>query len=338
MVEAIKTLGLTKRYPRSNGYRALLSNLRNNREWVAALDAVDLDVREGETIGLLWPNGAGKTTLVKILCGLVLPSAGKALIFGHDVVTDEHWAKQFIGLVNAEERSFYWRLTGRENLEFFASLYHIPRRKARERIEELLELVGLGSHGDRRVLHYSTGMKHRLAIARGLLPEPRILLVDEPAKSLDPIGARQLRVLLKEKVGAAGRTVVLATHHIAEAEELCDRVAILDRGRLAAFGTVGELHRLFGDRMTYQIDVKNMAHGAETALSRIPGVVNWRVASRSNGSASLQVEFTEPKRTLSEVIRFMVQQGADIGHCGPIELPLEEVFKSAVKAAQEARS
>jgi ABC-2 type transport system ATP-binding protein len=334
MAQAIKIEGLTKRFSRHHGFRALLNGLRNHREWVTALDGVDLEIREGETIGLLGPNGAGKTTLVKILCGLITPSAGSALIFGHDVTTDEHRAKQFIGLVSAEERSFYWRLTGRENLEFFASLYRMPRRKAREKIEPLLELVGLGNDGDRRVANYSTGMKHRLAIARGLLPEPRILFVDEPGRSLDPIGVRQLRVLLKEKVAATGKTVVLATHQIAEAEELCDRVAILNRGRLVAFGTLGELRRFFGDRMTYQIEVRNFSDGAEAELSRLPGVASLRVASRSNGSASLDVELIEPGRALAEVIRLMVHQGMDIGHCGPMELPLAEVFTRAVKAAQ----
>ncbi len=208
---------------------------------VWALREIDLTVSRGEILGLLGTNGAGKTTLLKIIATLILPTAGRVSVDGHDVARDGDSVKALIGLVTGEERSFYWRLTGRQNLEFFAAFQGLSPERTRGRIGELGEQLGLDAL-DRHFGVYSAGMRHRLVIARALLHQPRILLFDEPTRSLDPLAAGALRRLIRETlVRELGCTVVLATHNLEEAEELSDRIAVLHEGRLVGCGTVKEL-------------------------------------------------------------------------------------------------
>ena len=229
---------------------------------VCALQEVTLTARRGEILGLLGTNGAGKTTLLKILATVVLPTAGRALVGGQDVCRQANRVRALIGLIAGEERSFYWRLTGRQNLEFFAAFQGLDARAAAVRIERLRDELGLEAL-DRRFGPYSTGMKHRLAIARSLLHEPQLLLLDEPTRSLDPLAAAHLRRLIRDRlVVAQGRTAVLATHNLQEAEELCDRIAILHRGRLVGCGTMEELRRQSGDRAATLADVFARLAGA----------------------------------------------------------------------------
>ena len=208
---------------------------------VCVLRDVDLSVGRGEILGLLGTNGAGKTTLLKILATLILPTAGRITIEGVDVIHEPHRAIQLVSLVTADERSFYWPLTGRQNLEFFATFQGLGRDAARRRIEELQEQLGLEAL-DRQFGIYSTGMRHRLAIARGLIRRPHVLLLDEPTRSLDPVAANGLRRLIRDTlVAQLGCTVVLATHNLQEAEELCDREVFLHKGRLLSSGIVEAL-------------------------------------------------------------------------------------------------
>jgi len=208
---------------------------------VCVLRDIDLSVGRGEILGLLGTNGAGKTTLLKILATLILPTAGRITIGGVDLIHEPHRAIQLVSLVTADERSFYWPLTGRQNLEFFAAFQGLSRHAARRRIEELQEQLGLEAL-DRQFGIYSTGMRHRLAIARGLLRRPPILLLDEPTRSLDPVAANGLHRLIRDMlVTQLGCTVVLATHNLQEAEELCDRVVFLHKGRLLSSGIVKAL-------------------------------------------------------------------------------------------------
>ncbi len=210
---------------------------------VCALRALDVSIHRGEILGLLGTNGAGKTTLLKILATLILPTAGRVTVEGYDVAGQADQVKGLIGFGTSEERSFYWRLTGRQNLDFFAAFQGLSADAARSRIEQLREQLGLEAL-DRTFGVYSTGMRHRLAIARALLRQPRILLLDEPTRSLDPLAAGELhRLIQKTLVAQMGCTVVLATHNLQEAEELCDRIAILHEGRLVGSGTVAELRR-----------------------------------------------------------------------------------------------
>src|SRR5688500_1121279 len=226
----VRVRELRKRYPKPNRSRSFWSRLtardRAPTEWHVAVDGVSFDIRAGEIFGLLGANGAGKTTTIKMLCTLLEPSGGTATINGYDIVREAGQVRQSLGAVLTGERSVYWKLTGRENLEYFAALYHIPRPVAKRRIAELLERLDLADRADELVERYSSGMKQRVAIAKALLPNPPVLLLDEPTIGLDPQSARNLRELILE-TRAEGRTVLLTTHYMEEADQLSDRVGII---------------------------------------------------------------------------------------------------------------
>lgn len=210
-----------------------------------ALKAVDLSVAEGEVFALLGPNGAGKTSLVKILCSLVLPNGGRARVAGYDVVMKQEHSRRCLSLVLGEERSFYWRLTGRENLEFFGALYGLSQEVTAARIVLAADTLGL-NRLDVRYQEYSTGTKQRLALARSFLNDSRVVFMDEPTRSLDPEAAGLLRRAIKDFASRDGRTVFFTTHNTLEAEALADRIGILVGGRLKACGTLEELREAAG--------------------------------------------------------------------------------------------
>jgi ABC-2 type transport system ATP-binding protein len=214
--------------------------LRSTRSTVTALDDVSFTVQRGECFGLLGPNGAGKTTLIKCLTTLLVPNRGTAVLNGFDVVRQPAQVCASVGCMLMGERGVYWKLTGRENLEYFAALYFRPRAERRGVVDGLVARLGLGAFIDRAVETYSSGQRMRIAFARALIHDAPILLLDEPTNTLDVHGARELRALVRELHGL-GRTIVYSTHLMTEAEELCDRVAIVDRGRIAAIGAPREL-------------------------------------------------------------------------------------------------
>jgi len=214
------------------------------KEIICALNCVSLTVKKGEFFGLLGTNGAGKTTLLKILSTLIIPDSGTVFVNGYDVVNQEADVKRQIGLIHSDERSFFWRLTGKQNLAFFASLYGLEGKAAKEKIDELLTLVDLYDARNSRFDGYSSGMKHRLSIARGLLNNPSILLVDELTTGIDPVGAMKIRDFLKQLSKKMGKTILLTTHDMHEAEELCDRIAILNKGEIKAIGTASEIKKI----------------------------------------------------------------------------------------------
>lgn len=235
----LQTSNLTKEFTKLRG----LSSPRNffDKVTFTAVRGVTLSVQRGEIFGLLGPNGAGKTTLTKILCTLILPSSGDANICGYDLAREQGKVKSSIALISSEERSFYWRLTGLKNLQFFAALYGLPGSVADKRIPEVLKIVGMTDASNRRFQEYSTGMKQRMALARGLLADPEIFFMDEPTKGLDPVAVKDLHGLIRDELTAQGKTVILATHHLAEAEQVCDRVGIMHGGKMRAVGSVREL-------------------------------------------------------------------------------------------------
>ncbi len=201
-----------------------------------ALDGVDLDIEVGEVRGLLGPNGAGKTTLVKILSTVLIPTEGKASVMGHDVVTQTAAVRPLIGIVFGGDRGLHYGLTPRETLEYWAALYDVPLKRTRQRIGELLERVGLTERANQRVETFSRGMKQRLHLARGLISDAKVLFLDEPTVGMDPLAARDFRNLVRELKGE-GRTILITTHDMAEAEAVCDRVALIDRGKMLAVET-----------------------------------------------------------------------------------------------------
>jgi ABC-2 type transport system ATP-binding protein len=212
------------------------------RRAVKALDDVSFSIRAGDMFGLLGPNGAGKTTLLKIMTTLVHPSSGRVSLLGRDIREKPRWTRRMIGLVTCDERSFYWRLTGRHNLKFFAALYGVPDREADARMEELFDTLELTSAADRPYHSYSSGMKQKLAIARGFISDPMVLFYDEPTRSLDPVSAQRIRNWIAERRKKfPHQTHIIATNHLYEAEQLCDGVAIFAHGRLLAQGSIREI-------------------------------------------------------------------------------------------------
>jgi len=246
---AIEISGLRKEFTPANrrSIKDMVFN-RGNRNRIIACNNVDLKVRRGELFGLVGSNGAGKTTLIKILATIIIPDAGRALINGFDVVKEEDKVRRNIGLVTSEIKSFYGRLTGRQNLIFFAALSNLNSSEIKYRIAELAELLDLNDKLDNMFQEYSTGMKQRFAIARGLLNNAPILLIDEPTKSLDPLSAQNLHHLIREElVKKANKTVIFTSHSLLEIEKLADTIGIMNRGRIEVAGTLSQLRQRIGD-------------------------------------------------------------------------------------------
>ena len=332
---AIKTIGLEKRFRVRSGY---LDALRFKKpRYIEALRGVDLCVPAGGIFGLLGPNGAGKTTLFKLLAGLIVPTEGVARVLDYELPEDLERVKDVLTYVVNEERSLYWRLTGRQNLQFYAALYEIPRKGRKNRVSEVLSIVGLEEPADRQVMYYSTGMKQRLALARGLLSDPEVLLLDEPTRSLDPLSAQSFwRFIREELVYRQGKTVLVATHNLEEARELCDRLAVLHQGRVLGSGTQRELFALLGARPRYSI---SLFPGAEDGLLQrvrhIPGVLDATYTSTQNGHpASLEVVVEEPESQVPVVVEHVVTSGARLLSCTPVEVSLGFLLAELVKGGQ----
>ncbi len=238
---AVSVRNVAKRYPIVKGYRDLVLH-PFRRKTLTALEDISLEVAQGRCFCLLGPNGAGKTTLIKILTTLILPDEGEAKVCGLDIVREPALVRESVGLAVAEERSFYWRLSGRENLRFFAALQNLPGPERDDRVAEVLRLTGLSAAADRRFDSYSTGMRQMLAFARALLTDARVLFVDEPTRSLDPRAAGRIREFLRrDLVDGRGRTVFWATHNLAEAKEVAHELGVIAGGRVRALGTVDAL-------------------------------------------------------------------------------------------------
>jgi len=316
---AIEGFQLEKSFAKKRSLGEMVRRPFGESERVEALRGVDLHVKEGEIFGLLGPNGAGKTTLVKILSCLVLPDRGRAVIAGIDV-RQENKVKPRLGLVHSDERSFYWRLSGRENMRFFARLYDVPGKRIDARIDELLQKVDLVEAADRRFSGYSSGMKQRLAIARALLHDPPILLMDEPTRSLDPASSLSLRAFIRDELKARDRkTILLATHNLREAEALCDRIAILVQGTVRQTGTIAEVRRWGIDERRFRIDVSAVPQGA------VRGPFKVVSDERTNGSRRLVVALEGDGR-LNDVLAALMAAGGVVHACDRIEPDLEEAF------------
>ncbi|HJR08541.1 MAG TPA: ABC transporter ATP-binding protein [Pyrinomonadaceae bacterium] len=294
---------------------------------VEALRDVSLDVREGEIFGLIGRNGAGKTTLTKIIATLVQPTSGAVVVRGFDSVHDEEAVRAQIGLANAEERSFYWRLTIEQNLTFFARLYGLTDRATRSRIIDLLARLELESLARRRFGELSTGNKQRVAVARAMLSSPHILLLDEPTRSLDPLAAAQTRMLIHSLARDAERpvTVLLTSHNLAEIEELCDRVAIISRGQIRALDTPAHLRALHKSAERVRLSVRGLSQQqARDALSEALDEFEL-----SEDADALVAEFTREVNddTLDRVIRALQAAGGRINACEAERATLLDVLE-----------
>ena len=268
---------------------------------IVALDDVSFSIEEGEILGLLGPNGAGKTTLVKILSTILLPTSGTARVMGHDVVGETGRIRPLIGIVFGGERGLYQRLTARQNLLYWSALYKIPGAGAKPRVEQLLQRVGLSDRSDSSVETFSRGMRQRLHLARGLIPDPPILFLDEPTTGMDPVAARDFRDLVKA-LKSEGRTILLTTHNMAEAESVCDRVALIDRGRVRAI----ETPRVLGSWIAKfeRIDVEGAPSGVLEDIRLLEGVSS--ITAQDGGGARIEVSSEEATH---QVLRSLLDAG-----------------------------
>jgi len=308
------------------------------KQSVLALDDVNLTVEPGELFGLIGPNGAGKTTLVKILCTLLLPSSGTAVVSGRDVCREEHLVQRSVGFVAGEERSFHWRLTGRQNLEFFAALSNMFGREARRRIGELMERLGIAEAADNMVYSYSSGMKQRLALARGLLTDPDVLFLDEPTKSLDPLAARRFKLFVREQlVRAEGRTVFLTSHRLEDIEQMCDRFAVLRGGRVTFCGTVDELRRRLRPREHYVMRLRGLDEARVADLSNRYTLRDLSVEPNGEvGGSVLRFAFPNGDGLLADLVLGARRLGGEVLSFEREDLRLEELFVEHVSGVDDS--
>ncbi|GAB6101203.1 daunorubicin resistance protein DrrA family ABC transporter ATP-binding protein [Thermococcus atlanticus] len=290
-------------------------------QWVEAVRGISFEVRRGELFGLLGPNGAGKTTTIKMLTTLLEPSGGTAAVLGHDIRRDAREIRKRINLVAEGERTLYWRLSAYENLKYFARIYYVPKSEEKERIEGLLKLVGLWERRDDLIMNYSRGMKQRLAIAKALINDPEVLFLDEPTLGLDVQSALFVREFIRKLVDEQKKTVLLTTHYLGEAEELCDRIAIIDHGRIIALDTPEGLKRLVKGEDAVEIKVRDFP--AEK-LEKFP----WKLAvvkeNTERGTVTLRGQVDEDD--LPKVVELLVKSGARILSVEQKEPTLEDVF------------
>src|SRR5207244_2504430 len=267
-------------------YRTSTGIFRRRSLEIEAVRGVNFEIAEGELFGLLGPNGAGKTTTIKMLITLLIPTAGSARVLGYDVVKDAREVRKRIGYVFGGERGLYERLSALDNLRYFAELYAVPPREQKPRIEFLLELVGLKGREKERVEGYSRGMRQRLHIARGLLHDPPVVFLDEPTIGVDPVGARDLRATIAALTDG-GKTVLLTTHYMFEADSLCNRIAVINKGEIVAEGTPRDLKSIVADRTVVEIETFGIADETIERLKRAPGVTSIAVEEREQAQVLL---------------------------------------------------
>ncbi len=319
--EVIVAEGLVKKYT-TKKRKGLL---RGEKQVVEALRGISFKIHRGEIVGLLGPNGAGKTTTVKILATLLLPDEGDAWILGHHVVRDAKKVRENIGIMLTVEKGFYGKLTGRENLEYFAALYGLPRNKARERIDYLLKLLELDKLGasDRLFEEYSLGMKARLGFARALLRDPPVLLLDEPTLGLDPPSSRRIRELVRNLAHREGKTILYTTHNMFEAEIVCDRILLINKGRIVAQGTPDELKTLIPRMKTIVLTVRGDRRVEEVVKS--VGVERIDV-KHMDGVSTLKLYVKKPEEILDSLLKRVISAGYEVVTLKVEEPTLEDVF------------
>jgi ABC-2 type transport system ATP-binding protein len=292
---------------------------------VEALKDVSFTIEPGELFGLLGPNGAGKTTLIKCLTTLLLPTSGHAWVNGYRLGVDDNAIRASSGCMLMGERGLYWKLTGRENLVFFGALYHLSPAQRRRRADDIIDLLGMGDLADRPVETYSSGQKMKLAFAKALINDAPLLILDEPTNTLDVPSARELRAMVRQ-LNAEGKTVIYTTHIMSEAEQLCDRVAIIDRGQVLALGPVDELKASLGRDEVTRIE-GIIPSGAARAVEGLPGVSRATLAS-VNSHHQLTVVAQDQRSILPRLIETLTSHRAVVQKIVPEEVTLEDVFIS----------
>jgi ABC-2 type transport system ATP-binding protein len=324
-VPAVETKDLVKTFER--GRRTIWQRMRrepDKRDRFRAVDGIDLVVEPGEIFGLLGPNGAGKTTTMKMLATLLIPTSGTIRVLGIDPLEQPREVRARLGAMLSGERSLYWKLTGRENLEYFAALYHVPPHETKTRIASVLAAVKLADRADDYVERYSTGMRQRLALARALLPEPPLVVLDEPTVGLDPQSSRDLRDRVRE-LKAQGRTVLLTTHYMEEADQLCDRVAIIDHGRIVALDTPAALKRTIRAEEVVHLEIGLEGDDA-AVIDRLGRSATVARTERQNGTLNVTAHCASARDFVPAAFDAARSTGATIRHVEVVPVTLEDVF------------
>jgi ABC-2 type transport system ATP-binding protein len=309
-------------------FKTTIGVFRRKTKEVIAVDDISFSVQPGELFGLLGPNGAGKTTTVKMLTTLLIPTSGNATVLGKDVVRDAASIRSDIGFIFGGERGLYWRLSGIDNLRYFATLYHVDPSVAAQRIPYLLELVGLEDRGKERVEGYSRGMKQRLHIARTLLHDPEVLFLDEPTMGLDPVGARETRQVIRN-LHDERKTILLTTHYMFEADALCERIAVINSGKIVALDTPEALKSLVQDLSVIEIEVFGVRDETVARLRKMPFVDLVSVEDRDQRQA-LRIQSS---RSSEAVPDFLAALGETrVGRVSVQEPTLEDAYVRLVGA------
>jgi ABC-2 type transport system ATP-binding protein len=301
-----------------------------------ALDGVNLEIRPGELFGLLGPNGAGKTTLIKILTTLLAPTSGKAEVDGLDVVTEAHRIRSRINMVSGGESSGYGILNVRENLWMFARIYGVPTATAYQRIDHMLNVVGLTEKASTRISHLSTGQRQKMNFCRGFITDPKILFLDEPTLGLDVTTARSIRGFIRSWMQEnPARTLLLTTHYMAEADELCDRVAIIDRGKVLACDTPGNLKKKVQRFPIFELSLAPGSNGWSD-LGKLPGV-HQSTTTTTPTTVELSVSLEE-EEAIGAVVQAVATSGGRILSLKKVEPTLETVFIELVGHGLDSQS
>jgi ABC-type multidrug transport system ATPase subunit len=330
---AVSVSGLSKSFVARRPFREILRHpFRTER--VKALRDVTFGIQSGEFFGLLGPNGAGKTTLFKILATLVTPDTGQVTVDGFDAVTEAAAVRRVMTPVIADERSLRWRLSAYENVRLFAVLYGLPPALVRQRSEEVLALVGLSDTGEKIVGQFSSGMKQRVMIARALLPRPRILLLDEPTRGLDPLSARELRSFLRNVVcRQQGCTILLATHNTEEAFELCDRVAVMNKGQILVTGPTADLVAEYGDDR-YRVYTRTPDHPAFGLV--VPSGTPPRVGqAEADGWTPVELSLPGDSDYAAHVLGQLAREGVSMSRFERVSLTLADLIERVLRRAAE---
>ncbi|MEM1548819.1 MAG: ATP-binding cassette domain-containing protein [Thermoproteota archaeon] len=322
---SIITNGIRKVYRKGEG--GFLFR-KKNKETNIALDDVSLSIKRGELFGLLGPNGAGKTTLVKILSTLILPDAGTALVNGYDVLKEPGKVRASIGVVSSGERSLYWKLTARENLEYFARLYKVPDQVAKKRIRELLNLMELEDRADELVEKYSSGMRQKLAIARAILHDPEILLLDEPTLGLDPSFSKSIRSFIREELNRKqGKTILLTTHYMEEADQMCDRIAFINKGRIVAVDTPERLKNMIGKNEVLKVVVEELRESVLDVVKNLLFLEDYGVTGMEQSSIkTIRMYMKNVDAHIQEIVESLSKAGCRILSLSVEKPTLEDVF------------
>lgn len=296
--------------------------IRKEKTTVHALKGISFDIKKGEIFGLLGENGAGKTTTIKILTTLLLPTSGKVRVLGMDPVTEEKKIRPLINFVFGGERSLYWRLSARENLQYFCDLYKIDYRLQKKKIDEVLEIVKLSDRADERVETYSKGMKQRLQIARGMINNPEIIFLDEPTIGLDPVGAMDLRTTIRN-LQAMGKTLLLTTHYMYEADDLCNRIGIMKKGEMVMLDTPDNIKKTVLGNKVISVETFGLSDDCLKDLKETEGISAVNIQTKDQNQL-IELQCSETVKTMHRVMETLKNQ--KVIHITPRDATLEDAY------------